>query len=163
MNSERNGFHEMTEGQQVVELEIDEYGLVDEVASLILDLAQRVQQHATATAAGLGLTLSQAKVLVELGNEGEGSTTSGALAAKLCIDPSNLTILIDRLEGRGALERRAAPNDRRVKSLVLTPEGLRLRAEFRERLHDYGKAFGRLSEQQFGELRDLLRATLSSS
>ena len=150
----------MSDGQQpVVELEIDEYGLVDEVASLTLDMAQRIQQHAGATSAGLGLTLSQAKVLVEMGSE--GSTATGALAAKLRIDPSNLTMLIDRLEQRGALERRVDPHDRRVKSLVLTPEGLQLRADFRERLHDFGKAFGQLSTQQLEALRDLLRLALN--
>ena len=149
----------MSDGQSVAESKIDEYELVDEVAALTLELAQRVQRHAGTTATELGLTLSQAKVLVEMGNE--GSTTTGALATKLCIDPSNLTILIDRLEERGALERRPVPNDRRVKRLVLTPEGLRLRAEFRERLHDYGKAFGWLSDQQLSDLRDLLRAALT--
>ena len=148
----------MTERQQPSEAD-DEFGLVDEVASLTLELAQRVQQHAGATAAEFGLTLSQAKVLASMG--AEGSTATGVLAAKLRVDPSNLTVLIDRLEERGALERRVDPHDRRVKSLVLTPEGLQLRAEFRERLHDYGQAFGQLSARQLEALRDLLRLALN--
>ncbi len=149
----------MGEGQQLAESGTDEYELVDEVAFLTLGLAHRVQQHAGATAAEIGLTLSQAKVLAAMGTE--GSTATGVLAAKLRVDPSNLTVIIDRLEERGALERHADPNDRRVKSLVLTPEGRRLRAEFREHLHDYGEAFGRLSAQQFEALRDLLRLALN--
>jgi DNA-binding MarR family transcriptional regulator len=39
-------------------------------------------------------------------------------------------VLIDRLERHGAVERRPDPSDRRVKSLALTPEGIRLREAF---------------------------------
>ena len=40
-----------------------------------------------------------------------------------------MTGLVDRLEARGLLARRAAPGDRRVKVLALTPAGARLRDE----------------------------------
>ena len=40
------------------------------------------------------------------------------------------TTVVNRLAGRGALERQADPADRRVKALVLTPEGERLRDQF---------------------------------
>ena len=52
------------------------------------------------------------------------------LAAALDSDASNLSSLVDRLERRGAVERRPDPGDRRVKALALTPEGERLRASF---------------------------------
>jgi DNA-binding MarR family transcriptional regulator len=52
------------------------------------------------------------------------------LAQQLDYDASNLTTLVDRLAGRGALERQADPADRRVKALLLTPEGERLRNQF---------------------------------
>jgi MarR family transcriptional regulator, organic hydroperoxide resistance regulator len=45
-------------------------------------------------------------------------------------DASNLSVLVDRLERRGAVERRPDPADRRVKALALTAEGERLRAAF---------------------------------
>jgi DNA-binding MarR family transcriptional regulator len=41
-----------------------------------------------------------------------------------------VSTLVDRLERRGAVERRPDSGDRRVKALVLTPEGLRLRETF---------------------------------
>jgi DNA-binding MarR family transcriptional regulator len=50
------------------------------------------------------------------------------LAETLSCDASNVTGLVDRLESRGLLERRPSPRDRRVKVLVLTPAGSRLRA-----------------------------------
>jgi DNA-binding MarR family transcriptional regulator len=52
------------------------------------------------------------------------------LAARLDYDASNLSTLIDRLERRGAVERRPDPDDRRVKALMPTPEGERLRETF---------------------------------
>ena len=62
-----------------------------------------------------------------------------SLAARLDYDASNLSVLIDRLERRGAVERRPDPGDRRVKELVLTPEGERLRAAFwRSLVEDQG-------------------------
>jgi MarR family transcriptional regulator, organic hydroperoxide resistance regulator len=49
------------------------------------------------------------------------------LARLLACDNSNVTGLIDRLEERGLVERRAAEHDRRVKLVALTPAGKRLK------------------------------------
>src|ERR1700723_4765639 len=46
-----------------------------------------------------------------------------ALAAKLKIHPSRLVAILDNLEKRGFLERRANPDDRRLYSLHLTQAG----------------------------------------
>jgi DNA-binding MarR family transcriptional regulator len=45
------------------------------------------------------------------------------LAAKLRIHPSRLVAILDNLEQRGFLERRANPDDRRLYSLHLTEDG----------------------------------------
>ena len=58
----------------------------------------------------------------------------GRLAETLSCDASNVTGLVDRLESRGLLERRSSPADRRVKVLVLTPTGTRLRTQLQKRL-----------------------------
>jgi DNA-binding MarR family transcriptional regulator len=42
------------------------------------------------------------------------------------------TWLVDRLEERGLVERRTPPNDRRVKTIVLTPLGIRTQQRLRE-------------------------------
>ena len=49
------------------------------------------------------------------------------LADTLWCDASNVTGIVDRLEARGLVERRASPDDRRVKLLCLTDEGEVLR------------------------------------
>jgi len=49
-------------------------------------------------------------------------------------DASNATWLVDRLEERGFVERRTPPEDRRIKTVALTPAGIELveaiRAQF---------------------------------
>src|ERR1700736_2391674 len=49
------------------------------------------------------------------------------LAAGIMCDASTVTGIVDRLEGRGLVERRPDPGDRRVKGLVVTPAGIEVR------------------------------------
>jgi MarR family transcriptional regulator, organic hydroperoxide resistance regulator len=49
------------------------------------------------------------------------------LGRRLHCDPSFVTVIADGLEKRGLARREAHPGDRRVKNIVLTDEGLRLR------------------------------------
>lgn len=70
----------------------------------------------------------------------------GRLAETLACDASNVTGLVDRLESRGLIARRASAEDRRVKVLVLTPTGARLRARLQQRLAAPPDPFRRLSE-----------------
>ncbi len=80
----------------------------------------------------LGLTPGHMKTLFEL--DTEGGRSMGDLAVLLACDASNVTWLVDRLEERGLVERRPHPRDRRVKSVVLTPEGAKTKALLIERL-----------------------------
>ena len=52
-----------------------------------------------------------------------------ALAQAWECDASNATWIVDRLEERGFVERRAVPGDRRVKAIVLTPLGMKTKGE----------------------------------
>jgi DNA-binding MarR family transcriptional regulator len=94
----------------------------------LLAVADRLRQNWGAHAAAVGLSPAQVTALLTL-VPGE-AVPMRSLAARLDYDASNLSVLIDRLERRGAVERRTDPGDRRVKALVLTPEGERLRAAF---------------------------------
>lgn len=102
--------------------------LVLEVDLRLLAIAERLRQHWAAHAAAMGLSGAQVKVLLRL-TPGE-AVPMRRLAQQLDFDASNLTTLVDRLQQRGAVERQADPGDRRVKGLVLTAEGERLRGEF---------------------------------
>jgi DNA-binding MarR family transcriptional regulator len=69
----------------------------------------------------------------------------GRLAQTLACDASNVTGLVDRLESRGLVRRRASSADRRVKVLVLTPTGVRLRALLLDRMTAPPASLERLS------------------
>jgi DNA-binding MarR family transcriptional regulator len=131
----------------------------DEYLALVLDadlrllaITERLRQHWTAHATSLGLTATQVKVLLRL-TTGE-ATPMRKLARQLDYDASNLTTLVDRLAARGALERHADPTDRRVKALVLTREGERLRDEF---WHNLVNDPGPLTPLRQGDLSTLTR------
>ena len=66
--------------------------------------------------------------------EPDQTVAMGQLAATLACDASNVTGLVDRLESRGLIVRRASADDRRVKVLALTPLGARLRAQLHKRM-----------------------------
>jgi DNA-binding MarR family transcriptional regulator len=102
--------------------------LIRDADLALLVLADRLQQHWAAHAAAAGLSPVQVRALLTL-RPGE-AVPMRRLAAALDSDASNLSSLIDRLERRGAVERRPDPGDRRVKALALTPEGERLRESF---------------------------------
>src|SRR5690349_9638957 len=103
----------------------------------LLAVAERLRQHWAAHAAALGLTGVQAKALLRL-TAGE-ATPMRKPAQQLDYDASNLTTLVDRLAARGVLERQADPDDRRVKTVVLTAGGQRLRGQFwRNLVNDVG-------------------------
>jgi len=59
-----------------------------------------------------------------------------AMADGLACDASMATWLVDRLEERGLVERRTPPNDRRVKTIVLTALGIKTREMLRESFWD---------------------------
>src|SRR6202050_2048829 len=118
----------------------------------LLDAADRLRQHWAAHAAALGLTPAQVKVLLRLA-PGQ-AIPMRKLAQQLDYDASNLTTLVDRLAQRGALERQADPADRRVKALVLTREGERLRDQF---WHDLVADAGPLAPLPASDLRTLTR------
>ena len=99
-------------------------------------------------AAELQLSPAQCHVLHLL--EPDRPLPMGRLARTLACDASNVTGLVDRLESRGLVRRRASPEDRRVKVLILTPTGARLRTLLVERMATPPPALERLTirEQQ---------------
>jgi DNA-binding MarR family transcriptional regulator len=77
-----------------------------------------------------------------------------ALAEAWGCDASNATCMIDRLEQRGLAERRTAPDDRRVKMVVLTPEGVRTRTALIEAIYKPPPALVELPRASLEALRD---------
>ena len=86
---------------------------------LLHDVARLMRKRFEQNAHDLGLTRSQAQVLMHLAdNEG---IHQGAMAEKLGVEPITLTRILDRLEEAGLIERLPYRQDRRVRLLRLTP------------------------------------------
>jgi DNA-binding MarR family transcriptional regulator len=75
----------------------------------------------------MGLTPGHLKALRVL--DASDARPMGACAHAVGCDASTATWLVDRLEERGLVERRASTTDRRVKGVVLTPFGAETKAK----------------------------------
>jgi DNA-binding MarR family transcriptional regulator len=88
---------------------------------------------------------------------GGGPRKMSELAQALFCDSSNVTGIVDRLEERDLVIRESARGDRRVKLLVLTKEGERVRAEITKRMAEPPPPIASLSEKDQRALRDILK------
>lgn len=86
----------------------------------------------------------------------------GEIACVLGCDNSNVTGIVDRLERRGLVERRPATHDRRVKHLVITPQGIAVRAAIEAALEAGPNPLDRLDPDDQRALRDLLRKAVEA-
>src|SRR5262245_19450135 len=68
------------------------------------------------------LPLAWYDVLVQL-HEAGGEATMGELAERLLIAPSNCTRIVERMQGKGLVERHVDATDHRVRRVQLTPVG----------------------------------------
>jgi MarR family transcriptional regulator for hemolysin len=126
-----------------------------EFAFLISDVGRLLRTHADQRARQFGMTRAQWAVLARLEtNEGLKQTE---LAEILDLQPITLTRLVDRLCASALIERRADPDDRRVKRLYLTPAARPLMDRLAELSHDMmGTVLGGFDlqtiERMIGEL-----------
>jgi DNA-binding MarR family transcriptional regulator len=138
-----------------LEIQISE---TKEMWQLVLELHRLVAEHLSSVATEFDLKPGQAQALQTL-RPGQ-ALTMGEVARGIRCDPSTITGIADRLEARGLVERRPAPGDRRVKALVLTPEGEKLRRKLTARLEKVPAELADLPPQRQRALRALLRETL---
>jgi len=101
------------------------------------------------------------KTLMRL-SKGDGMSM-GDMARGIGVDPSYITALVDDLDERGLARREPAPDDRRVKIIVLTDAGRVLAEEIDAVLSVPPAAFGALSHAELRQLRDLLDKVLVAS
>ena len=104
-----------------------------EVWRLMLETAMSQFGRASEILQQYGLTPGHLKLLLHI--EEVESKPMGSLAQSFQCDASTMTWLVDRLEERGFVERRALPTDRRVKAVALTPLGVKTKAKLLEHLY----------------------------
>ena len=103
------------------------------------------------------------KACIHLGTiDGGSGFRMGDLADSWGCDASYVTALVDGLQARGLAERRSHPTDRRVKTIVLTPEGRAMRERALELMSEPPLAFTALTAAERRQLRDLLRKLVAA-
>jgi DNA-binding MarR family transcriptional regulator len=133
--------------------------LGEQISKLLLLLTEAGRAQMTRACAQLGLPFSQANALLHLGT----SMTMRELATKLHCDASNVTSIVDGLEGSGLAERRVVPADRRAKTLTLTRKGRTLRERYRAMSFNEIPGLSALSDAEQKTLRDLLARMLAAT
>lgn len=104
--------------------------------------------------AQLRLTPNDVRALTEL--DGSSGRTMRSLAEEWGCDASNATWIVDRLEKRGLVERRAKPGDRRVKLVVLSAAGVKARKQLLDGLFEPPPELLALPRATLEVLRDSL-------
>ena len=106
-----------------------------------------------AEALGFSLGGGRGKVLTRLG---EGPRTLRDIAADIGVDAPYATVIVDKLESHGLVERRPHPDDRRRKLVALTDAGRDALTTVEKILRRPPAAMDRLSEEQRQVLLALL-------
>ena len=102
---------------------VDRAGLAADVVRRMAHVTAALRHRQDSAFAELGLTPAAARALREL--DPDRPLPARDLAGQLGCDRSNVTVLVDKLEQAGLVERRTDPADRRQKTLVVTEDGPR--------------------------------------
>ena len=115
-----------------------------------------VTAHLHAQVATHGLTLTEFGILEVLYHK--GPLLLGEVQRRILVSSGGVTYLVDRLERKGLVERRACPEDRRARYAALTGEGERLIARiFPEHAEMITKVMDCLTLEEQRQATDLLR------
>ncbi len=120
--------------QQWEDQRVTTWGLVMEATAVVNRSLEREMQQE------LGIPLTFFEVMLRLARTGDGVALN-ALAAQVSFSSGGFSRLVDRMELRGLVERRACPSNRRSTLIALTGDGravleraFRLHAEGLQRL-----------------------------
>jgi DNA-binding MarR family transcriptional regulator len=122
------------------------------LVDLLWLVMRRIWEDAEQRLAPSGLTMKHSWALHAL----DEPVSMSGLAERLGIDASYVTAIADQLEERGLIARQPHPTDRRVKSLVLTDEGRRVRDQILVELWTTVPVLDGLTDPERQELRRLL-------
>lgn len=125
-------------------------------ALLLVQLGMEAARQFGEQLAPLGVEPRHVGMLTRLAaNEGKAQQVIGELIG---LNPTQMVFLVDELEGRGFVERRRNPADRRSYALYLTPAGRDMLSKVQEtgRVHQ-ARLGASLSESEQEQLTELLR------
>ena len=115
--------------------------------------------------AGYDVTPVQTHLLLHLACwTGEQEASQRDLERKLRLKPSTVNGIVDRLEAKGYVSRRASPQDGRVRLVSLTEAGRSKVQDFHVIVEETERRFtASLSEQERGQLRKLLSRIIENA
>lgn len=126
---------------------------------LVFSRQSHDRMHDVCESAGVTPGLMKALISLQPGQPRPMKELSGELRC----DASYVTSLVDGLEDRGFVERRAHPSDRRAKVVVLTAEGERTRQALLARMHEPPDCFSALTGDEVATLGRLLAKLLDAA
>jgi DNA-binding MarR family transcriptional regulator len=124
-----------------------------ELRAALYELVGRFLTDYERSANAHGLTLTQARVLGFAACE---PLSQRSLAARFGCDPSNISVLVDRLAERALVTRETDPRDGRVKLVVATAAGRELAIRCCEDREWLGPALDGLGPEQLDTVREAL-------
>lgn len=131
-----------------------------ELPDLFFQVAGLVRKGWLETARGVGLTVSQVRV-VRLLERNVDPLKMKDIADHFSISPRAVTDIVDGLIAKGVVRRLALPGDRRVIRVALTPAGVQLLGAIQAaRTRSARAVFGSLSEPEREALHRALRRLL---
>jgi DNA-binding MarR family transcriptional regulator len=133
-------------------------GKGDDLWLLLIEFALNLRGWWVTVCDTLDLTPTQGLALRTLNPE--TPMAMNALAETLACDASNVTGVVDKLEARGLIERRAAEGDRRVKMLVVTERGRDLRRKLFDEAAKPPALIAALPKDLRDRMSGLLRAVI---
>lgn len=104
------------------------------VLAAIRRIVHAVDRHSKTVEKATGLTLPQLVVLAAV--RAQGQVTSARLSAAVSLSPPTVTLILDRLESRGLIERYRNLEDRRIVHSRLTAAGAEVLARSPRFLHE---------------------------
>lgn len=129
--------------------------LRDRLGYLLKHAQLAVTERTTAALAPLQINGRELAVLTVLGGDGGPALAQQQAAGKLNVDRTTMVDLVDVLEGKGLVERRPDPNDRRRNLVHLTAKGEQTRKEGERLYREIEQAL--LSEPEMADLKRLLQ------
>ena len=141
---------------------IEDVGLAEEAFERLRRIAFEGEHVERMAALGVRTKLSPGVIKTLMRLFKEDGVSMGEMARGIGVDPSYITALVDDLDARGLARREPAPDDRRVKIIVLTDEGRVLAREIDADLSVPPASFDSLSGAELRQLRDLLDKVLES-
>lgn len=131
-----------------------QHALAAEVWRRLFQFFMHTRPQRDRVLAELGLTPNDMRALSAL--DRTRGRTMRSLADEWGCDASNATLIIDRLEGRALVQRRANPEDRRMKLVVLTAKGSKTLLRAVDRMWQFPPELLELSRKELESLRRVL-------